>query len=42
MKILKSEEFINEAYSGKANVFAFKDVSANADDRDCVSYVENV
>lgn len=40
MKILKSEEFINEAYSGKANVFAFKDVSANADDRDCVSYVE--
>ena len=42
MKILKSEEFINEAYNGKANVFAFKDVSANADNRDCVSYVEMI
>ena len=42
MKILKSEEFINESYSGKAIVFAFKDVSTNADDRDCVSYVEMI
>lgn len=40
MKILKSEEFINEAYDGKAIVFAFKDISPDADDRDCVSYVE--
>lgn len=40
MKILKSEEFIKESLVAKKYVFAFKDVSANADDRDCVSYVE--
>lgn len=40
MKVLKSEDPINEAYRGKAIVFAFKDISPNADKRDCVSYVE--
>ena len=40
MKILKSEEFINESYRGEEIVFAFKDISPNADERDCVSYVE--
>lgn len=42
MKILKSEEFISEGYNGKSIVFAFKDVSPNADERDCVSYVEMI